>query len=122
EGLTLREHIREEAEIPEPVSVGRQTEPLDAVGEEGNGGVAERQALHAPPIVTDHHLVEAEPLLRAADEEVAPDLRNGDHESRLAEQPILLRGVVHHADLPREVPLRVELAAEENARVAKLSL
>jgi hypothetical protein len=53
------------------------------------------------------------------DEEVARDLRDVEHDARLAEMPLLVPLVPHDAHGPAEIALGLELALEDEADVAQ---
>ena len=72
------------------------------------------------PGVAHHHLVEGDPLLGATDEEVAPQLRHGDHDPGLADQPRVGWTVVHDPARPRHGPLGLEAPLEKKPEVPDL--
>ena len=108
ERLVLGQPVAVPPDVPEQAALGHVAEPLHAVGEDGDGRVDDRRALQRPARVAGHDLVEGEALLGAADEEVAPQLRDGDHDAGLADQPRVGGAVVHDAAGPRHGPLGLE--------------
>ena len=76
------------------------TEPLEAVGQQRNGGITHRESLHRPAVVADHDLVQRESLFLAPNEEVAKDLRDAEHDASLPQKPGVSGGIVHDPGAP----------------------
>src|SRR6185295_10535874 len=55
--------------------------------------------------VTGHDLVQREPFLRAADEDVAPQLGYGHHDPRFPREELVGGAVVHESERIRDLPL-----------------
>src|SRR5262245_49695889 len=90
------------------------TEPLDAVGQDGNGRIVDRRSFHRPPGIPDHDLVERETLLRAPDEDMAPDFWNFDHDPRLTEPKLVGRQVVEESAGPGYGSVCLDTTAEQD--------
>src|SRR3982750_4703891 len=117
--LLLGDPVVEITDVPDQVAVGQVTEPFDAIGKERNG-VGECEPLDGPAIIAGHHLVEACSFLAASDEEIAPQLRNPEHEAGLTDEPLLGVSVIHETGLIREPPFGLEAPAYEDAGITNL--
>src|SRR3954462_11610080 len=119
--LPFRDHIVEVAKIPQKAMLLRISEPFDSIGQQRDRRIAHRESLHRPAVVPNHHFVERISFLGTPDEEITPQLRNCDHDSRLSHQPRLCRCVIHHTSTPGNRPLELRKFAPENkTKITKL--
>src|SRR5690242_18729676 len=101
--------------------VRRVAKPLDAVCQDWNCGIAHGGSLHRPSRITDHHLVEREAFFCSANEQVPPQFRNSDHDSRFSCQEGMRRAVIHDPGAPGYGPLELgKLSPQEKASITKL--
>src|SRR4030095_1022578 len=87
--LLLRESVDVISRVPDDAMMVDAPHPLNAVAEDGNERVQEGATLDRPEVVARHDLVLGIPFLGAADEELARDFGDSNHESGLAEVPFL---------------------------------
>src|SRR5258708_1439347 len=80
--------------------LGRVAKPLETVGENRDGRFAHRGAFQRESVVADHHLVQGETFLVAADEDVAPQFGDRDHNPGLTYHPGVRWSVIHDPDTP----------------------
>src|SRR5712672_388597 len=100
--------------------LGRVAEPLETVCENRNGRIAHRGAFQRPYVIADHHLVQRELFLAAADEDVAPRFGDRDHPPGLTHQPGVRWSVIHDPDIPCHFAREAWKATPQNeSEVAK---
>src|SRR5688572_26317453 len=96
----------------------RIPQPFDAIGEDRNGGVADRLAFHCPARITDHDLEERESLLLASDENLSGDFRNIDQDAGLSYQEVVGWGIVENSSRPGDRPFCLYAPAQQKSAVA----
>src|SRR6476620_6073554 len=93
-GLFFGKLVGKRANVPDEMPARDVAEPFDAVSKERDR-IGKGEALDGPAVISRHHLVEARSLLAAADEEMAPQLWDSEHETRLSDEPRLRVSVIH---------------------------
>src|SRR5277367_5387493 len=100
--------------------LGRVAEPLETVCENRDGRIAHRGAFQRPSVIADHHLVQRETFLGAADEDVAPKFGDCDHNARLTYIPGVVWPVIHDPDIKSHFAREAWKATPKNeSEVAK---
>src|SRR6201984_3319773 len=74
-------------------------EPLETVCEKRDGRIAHRGAFHRPSVIADHHLIQRETFLGAADKDIAPKLGDRNHNAGLTYQPRVRWIFIHNPDV-----------------------
>src|ERR1700748_3683235 len=100
EALALRKPVVVVTEIPQKAMLWRIAEPLESVCETRDVRIPHRRACHRPSVITNHHLVQGEAFLGAADEDVAPKFGDRDHHTGLTYEPGVRWSVIHDPEIP----------------------
>ena len=105
------------------MSLGRITEPFNAIGKDRDRCIVNRCSLGRPAGVPNHDLIQRETFFGSANKDLSRYFWNIDHKSGLASNPLVVGGVVHDAHGPGHRSFNeFQLALEQNATVPKLRL